>query len=50
MGQTNIGTVSKVTFWENSERRVVEHMGFSERIDTIFELNSMVPRGQESQD
>ena len=36
VSQTNIGTVSKVMFWETSERRDGTYTGFSERIDTIL--------------
>ena len=36
VNQTNIGTVSKATLGETSERRDGEHMGFSERIDTAL--------------
>jgi len=36
VSQTNNGTVSKATLWENSERRGGAHMGFFERIDTIL--------------
>ena len=34
--QTNIGTFSKATLGETSERRDGAHIGFSERIDTIL--------------
>ena len=34
--QTNIGTVSKATLGETSEKRSGAHMGFSERIDTVL--------------
>ena len=37
VNQTNIGTVSKAKFAENSEKRGGSvHMGFSQRIDTIL--------------
>ena len=36
VSQTNIGTVSKATLGETSERRDEAHMGFSECIDTIL--------------
>ena len=36
VSQTNIGTVSKATLWETSERRGGAQMGFSKRIDTIL--------------
>ena len=36
VNQTNIGTVSKSTMGETSERRGGAHMGFFERTNTIL--------------
>ena len=36
VNQTNIGTASKAASGETSERQDGAHMGFSERIHTIF--------------